>query len=304
MSRRQRRDLDALLRSAPKTSNATVTEARASFAQMFSAPAPDGVTIRDATLGGRPALEFEVDDPTGDRVVLYLHGGGYVIGSPRTHIALAGELARRARTRLVSLDYRLAPEHPFPAAVEDGLAAYRELLQRSEHPADVVLAGDSAGGGLAIATLLAAREAGLPMPAAVVVFSPWADLTLTGASIETKHGIDPIFIRSDFEEYRMHYLGQQDPSAPTASPALTDLTGLPPLLIQVGSNEILLDDAVRLAARAGSDDVDVTLQIWGGLPHVFQHQSGFVDEAGQALDYAARFLSQAHDTERSDRPTP
>lgn len=298
MSRQQRRDLDALLRSpAPKTSNATVAEVRANFAQLFNAPAPEGVTVRDATLGGRPALEFQVDGPTVNTVVLYLHGGLYAIGSPRTHVALAGELARRARMRLVSLDYRLAPEHPFPAAVEDGLAAYRELLQRGEHPADIVLAGDSAGGGLAIATLLAARDAGLPMPAAAAVFSPWTDLTLTGASIETKHGIDPIFVRSDFEEYRTHYLGRQDPSAPTASPALADLAGLPPLLIQVGANELLLDDAVRLAARAGSDDVDVTLQIWGGLPHVFQNRFGFIDEASQALDYAARFLVSDFDRE-------
>ncbi|MFC4118955.1 alpha/beta hydrolase [Nonomuraea zeae] len=301
MSRSQRRDLDALLRSAPKAPDATVAEARASFAQMFNAPAPDGVTVRDATLGGRPALELDPGGQAGDRVLLYLHGGGYVVGSPRTHAALAGELVRRTRTRLVSLDYRLAPEHPFPAAVEDGLAAYRELLQRSAHPDDIALAGDSAGGGLAIATLLAARDEGLPMPAAAVVFSPWTDLTLTGASMESKHGIDPIFVRSDIEEYRRHYLGQQDPSAPTASPALADLTGLPPLLIQAGSNELLLDDAIRLAARAGSDDVDVTLQILGGLPHVFQHQSGFVDEAGQALDDAARFLAQAHDAARAER---
>ncbi|MGW2151263.1 alpha/beta hydrolase [Nonomuraea bangladeshensis] len=290
MSRHQRQALDALLRNAPKSPDATVAEARAGFDQLFQAPAPEGVAVRDVTLGGRPALEFEPADAAAGTVVLYLHGGGYVVGSPRTHLALAGELARRARTRLVSPDYRLAPEHPFPAAVEDGLAAYRELLGQVESPAHVALAGDSAGGGLAIATLLAAREEGLPMPAAVVTFSPWTDLTLSGASIETKLGIDPIFVRSDLEGYRTHYLGEQDPSAPTASPALADLTGLPPLLIQAGSNELLLDDAVRLAARAAAADVDVTLRVWGGLPHVFQHQTALVDEAGEALDDAARFL--------------
>ncbi|MCK2218593.1 alpha/beta hydrolase [Actinomadura sp. ATCC 31491] len=294
MSRRQRHDLDALLRSAPKTAYATVEEARASFDRMFDAPAPDGVTVREGALAGRPALEIEAGDRAGDTVVLYLHGGGYVVGSPRTHAALAGELTRRARTRLVSLDYRLAPEHPFPAAVEDALAAYRELLERGARPAGIALAGDSAGGGLAIATLLAAREAGLPMPAAAVLFSPWADLTLTGDSMETKQGLDPIFDRSDIEGYRAHYLGARDPSAPTASPALADLTGLPPLLVQAGSNELLLDDAVRLAARAAADGVDVTLRVWGGLPHVFQHQYGSVEEAGQALDDAVSFLSRAH----------
>ncbi|QYC41512.1 Monoterpene epsilon-lactone hydrolase [Nonomuraea coxensis DSM 45129] len=291
MSRQQRQALDALLRDAPKSPDATVEEARAGFDQMFQAPAPEGVTVRDTTLGGRPALELDTGDPAA-AVLLYLHGGGYVVGSPRTHLALAGELARRARTRVVSPDYRLAPEHPFPAAVEDGLAAYRELLALSGSPARVALAGDSAGGGLAIATLLAAREEGLPMPAAVVMFSPWTDLTFTGASIDTKHGIDPIFVRSDLEVYRTHYLGRQDPSTPTASPALADLTGLPPLLVQAGSNELLLDDAVLLAARAAAADVDVTLQVWGGLPHVFQHHTALVEEAGQALDDAARFLSR------------
>ncbi|WP_327090194.1 alpha/beta hydrolase [Nonomuraea sp. NBC_01738] len=289
MSQAQRRELDTLLRSAPKSPLPTVAEARAGFAQMFNAPAPDGVTVSETTLGGRPAVEFEVADPGSGRVVLFLHGGGYMIGSPRTHLALAGQLALRARTRLVSLDYRLAPEHPFPAAVEDGLAAYRELVERGE---DVVLAGDSAGGGLAIATLVTAREAGLPMPAAVAVFSPWTDLTLSGASIDGKDGADPIFVRADLEFYRTHYLGDQDPAAPTASPALADLTGLPPLLVQAGSNEVLLDDAVALAARAGADGVDVTLRIWGGLSHVFQHSTGFVDEADESMNEAARFLTQ------------
>ncbi|MFG1613150.1 alpha/beta hydrolase [Nonomuraea wenchangensis] len=290
MSRQQREALDALLRNAPKSPDATVAEARAGFDQMFQAPAPDGVTVRDTTLGGRPALELEPADRAAGTVVLYLHGGGYVVGSPRTHLALAGDLARRARTRLVSPDYRLAPEHPFPAAVEDGLAAYRELLGQAGSPSHIALAGDSAGGGLAIATLLAAREEGLPMPAAVATFSPWTDLTFSGASIETKLGIDPIFVRSDLEGYRTHYLGQQDPAAPKASPALADLAGLPPLLIQAGSNELLLDDAVLLAARAAAADVDVTLRVWGGLPHVFQHHTALVEEAGQALDEAARFL--------------
>lgn len=296
MSRQQRQELDALLRNAPKAQITTVEQARADFAALFDAQAPDGVAVRETTLAGRPALEFTPADVAGDAMVLYLHGGGYVIGSPRTHAALTGELARRARVRIVSLDYRLAPEHPFPAAVDDALAAYRELLDGGTSPAAIALAGDSAGGGLSVATLLAARDAGLPMPAGAVLFSPWTDLTLTGASIEEKLGADPIFARADLEGYRTHYLGAGDPAAPLASPALADLTGLPPLLVQAGSSELLLDDSVRLAGRAAADGVDVTLRVWGGLSHVFQHHTALVEEAGEALDDAARFLAHAYRT--------
>ncbi|MET8867977.1 alpha/beta hydrolase [Nonomuraea sp. NPDC004580] len=303
MSRQQRQDLDDMLRNAPKTAGGTVERARTDFATLFDVPAPDGVTVRDTMLGGRPALELTPAGADGDTVVLFLHGGGYVVGSPRTHAALAGELARRARTRIVSLDYRLAPEHRFPAAVDDGLAAYRELLERGTSPSAIALAGDSAGGGLSVATLLAAREAGLPMPAGAVLFSPWADLTLTGASMEGKLGADPVFVRADIEGYRTHYLGAGDPAAPLASPALADLTGLPPLLVQAGSNELLLDDSVRLAAGAGAAGVDVTLRVWGGLPHVFQHHTALVEEAGQALDDAALFLAHAYRTAAAEPAT-
>jgi acetyl esterase/lipase len=223
--------------------------------------------------------------------LLYLHGGGYVIGSPDTHAGLVGELARRAGLRAMSVDYRLAPEHPFPAAVDDGLAIYRELLAAGTDPQDLVLAGDSAGGGLSIATLLMAREAGLPQPAAVVLFSPWVDLTLAGGSMRSKEDADPIFSEADLRAYVDLYVRAGDRAHPLASPVFADLTGLPPLLVQVGANEVLLDDAVRLAGRAGADDVEVTLEVGPGLPHVFQHHYGHLDEADAALDRAARFLT-------------
>ena len=292
MSRQQREALDALLRSAPRGERRpTVEEQRGGFAGAVTRPASEDVVTRGTVLGGRPALELE---PAGARArgrLLYLHGGGYVVGSPETHAGLVGELARRAGLRTTSVDYRRAPEHPFPAAVDDGLAVYRELLAAGTDPRDLVLAGDSAGGGLSIATLLAARTAGLPQPAAVVVFSPWVDLTLAGASIRSKQDADPIFTEADLRDYADLYLGAADRTQPLASPVFADLAGLPPLLVQVGANELLLDDAVRLAARAGSDDVEVTLEIGPGLPHVFQHHYGRLDEADAALDRAARFLN-------------
>jgi acetyl esterase/lipase len=291
MSRQQREAIDALLRSAPRSQTPpSVEEQRSQFAANISAPAPQGVASRRTVLGGRPALEL-TPQGAGAGHLLYLHGGGYVIGSPETHAGLVGELARRAGLRTTSVDYRLAPEHPFPAAVEDGLAAYRELLAAGIDPHELVVAGDSAGGGLILATLLAARDAGLPLPAAAAVFSPWVDLTVSGASIRTKRDADPIFTEADIRAYADHYVGAGDRSQPLASPLFADLAGFPPLLIQVGANELLLDDAVRLAGRAGADDVEVTLEIGSGLPHVFQHNFGRLDEADDALERAARFFA-------------
>ncbi|MFE2460860.1 alpha/beta hydrolase [Streptomyces sp. NPDC059402] len=292
MSRQQRDALDTLLRSAPRPETPpTPDEQRDGFAAAMTRPVPDGVVTRRTVLGGRPALELEPGTASGRGRLLYLHGGGYVVGSPDTHAGLVGELALRAGLRAVSVDYRLAPEHPFPAAVDDGLAAYRELLATGSDPRDIVVAGDSAGGGLSLATLLAAREAGLPQPAAAVVFSPWTDLTLSGDSIRSKEAADPIFTEADIRAYADLYVGAGDRALPLASPLFGDLSGLPPLLVQVGANEVLLDDAVRLAGRAGADDVEVTLEVGPGLPHVFQHHHGRLEEADAALDRAARFLT-------------
>lgn len=307
MSREQRDALDAMLRSVPRSETRPgVEQQRSGFAAAVTRPAPEGVVTRQTFLGGRPTLELEPAKARDRGRLLYLHGGGYVIGSPRTHAGLVGELARRAGLRAVSVDYRLAPEHPFPAAVDDGLAAYRELLAAGTAPQDLVMAGDSAGGGLVIATLLAAREAGLPQPAAVVVFSPWADLTLAGATIRSKEGADPIFTEADLRAYADLYVGAGDRAHPLVSPVFADLAGLPPLLVQAGANELLLDDAVRLAARAGADDVEVTLEVGSGLPHVFQHHYGVLGEADAALDRAARFLTAHLGTEHpaADRPEP
>ncbi|WP_217240711.1 alpha/beta hydrolase [Streptomyces sp. AC555_RSS877] len=303
MSRSQRDALDAMLRSAPRseTPPPTVAEQRSGFSAALTRPALAGVVTRRTVLGGRPALELEPAEVSGRGRLLYLHGGGYVVGSPDTHEGLVSELARRLGLRALSVDYRLAPEHPFPAAVDDALAAYRELLDAGIDPRDLVIAGDSAGGGLSIATLLAARHAGLPQPAAVVLFSPWVDLTLAGESMRSKQDADPLFIEADLRAFADLYVGAGDRAHPLASPLFADLTGLPPLLVQVGANEVLLDDAVRLAARAGADDVEVTLEVGPGLPHVFQLQYGRLDEADAALDRAAAFLTAYLS---ADRPQP
>ncbi|GAB2485412.1 alpha/beta hydrolase [Promicromonospora xylanilytica] len=271
----------------------SLAELRTFYASFGRMPVPDGTRVTETTLGGVPALDVAVpqaDDGSG--VLLYLHGGGYVIGAARTGVPLAAALAARARLRALSLDYRLAPEHPFPAAVDDALAAYRALLDDTD-PARVVLAGDSAGGGLALATVLAARDAGLPLPAAVATFSGWFDLTLSGPSLTGKESVDPIFDASDIREYAETYLpAGTDARAPLASPVLADLRGLPPLLLQVGTHEVLLDDSTTLAARAAAADVEVTLETYPGSPHVFQHQHGTDPAAARAVDSAAAFLAR------------
>ncbi|MGP3919310.1 alpha/beta hydrolase [Nonomuraea sp. 10N515B] len=234
-----------------------LAEQREQFAAMLTRPLPPNVASSTTTLGGRPALELRIEAPgtTGEDVLLYLHGGGFVVGSPRVTAHLTVALLQHLDGRAVSLDYRLAPEHSFPAASDDCLAAYRELLDAGTDPQRLMIAGDSAGAALAVVTMMRARELGLPMPAAAVLFSPAVDLTLSGASMRSKDGVDPIFTPADLEWYFDQYVAGSDRSAPEASPIFADLTGLPPLLIQVGSSELLLDDAVRLAARAGADEV-------------------------------------------------
>jgi acetyl esterase/lipase len=290
MSKQQRDAIDAALRAEPFSLAQTTGEHRTSFDGWAIRPYPADVAAADVRIGGVAAIELSVAGREADPTVLYFHGGGYVAGSARAGAHLAAELARRAGGRALSVDYRLAPEHPYPAAVEDGLAAYAGLLESGVSPARILVAGDSAGGGLAVATLLAARDQGLPQPAAVAAFSPWADLTRSGASMRTKDGADPLFSYGAMGWYAERYLAAGDRSAPLASPVFAALAGLPPLLIQAGSHEVLLDDAVRLAERAGRDDVAVTLQVAPEGTHVFQLHFGALEEADEALDDVARFF--------------
>jgi acetyl esterase/lipase len=288
-----REELDAALRTEPFDTTMTPAEHRAWFDSFSLGPSPADVTTRETSLGGVPALEISVAGAGDGPTLLYFHGGGYVVGSARARVRLVGDILRRAGGRAVAVEYRLAPEHPFPAAVQDGIAAYEGLLASGVAPEDVVLAGDSAGAGLAVATMLLARDRGLPQPAGAVLFSVWADLTVTGESHVTKAEADPIFTHPDAVRwYADHYLGDGDRRNPLASPVFADLTGLPPLLLQVGSHEVLLSDSLLLAAHASRDDVDVTLEVVAGVPHFFQTEAGELAEADAALDRVANFVRQ------------
>lgn len=295
MSKEQRARIDALLRQPrPDGPPQSVQAMRAGFdALMAQMIVPDAIRTTRTTLGDRPALHVEPDNDPRDGTILYFHGGGWVFGSPETALSLTGHLVAKTGFRSYSLDYRLAPEHPFPAATEDALSAYRALLHSGEDPSTIAFVGDSAGGGLAVTTCLAARDAGLAMPAAIVAFSPGLDATRSGETLDTKAGIDPFFTRERLEHTGAMYLAGADPHQHMLSPALlADLTGFPPMLLQAGTNEVLLDDSTRLAARARAAGVDVILDITADVPHVFQAFAGVLDEADQALDRAAFFLTQ------------
>lgn len=291
MTQQQRQALDDLLRHGPLDIGGDVGEQRAIFHEMItSVPVPDDVTIATGRLGGVPVVTVDTPESDPSAVLLYFHGGAYALGAAADSAGLAADVARRAGARAISVDYRLAPENPFPAAVDDAVAAYRALLDDGTPSSKIAFVGESAGGGLVVAALVALKDAGLPQPSSAVVFSPWADLTLSGASLAGKAEADPALTPQGMLTRARDYLGETDPASPLASPIFADLTGLAPLLVQAGSHEILLDDAVRLAARAAEHDVPVQLQVWAQVPHVFQGFAGLLDEADAALDAAAVFI--------------
>ncbi len=225
------------------------------------------------------------------RALLYLHGGYYLLGSLRSCRNVAGNIAAAARARALVIDYRLAPEHPFPAALEDALSAYDRLLAQETQSRQVTLVGDSAGGGLVLATLLALREQGKPLPAGAVCMSPATDLTLSGESWQTNAKKDVVVSRQIAEQIQPLYLRGVNPCDPLASPLFADLRGLPPLLIQVGSSEVVLSDSTRFAERARQAGVDVTLEVWPGMQHVWQYTASFVPEARQAINRIGEFIT-------------
>jgi len=255
-------------------------------------PPPDGTRERDVVVGGVTAVEFLPSEYDDSRVLFYLHGGAYCIGSPRSHRGLISHLALRSGARAIAPDYRLGPEHAFPAAIDDALAAYRGVIASGVDPARLVVGGDSAGGGLALALLVALRDAGDPLPACAVLLSPWTDLELSGASMTTRAALDPMLNAAAAPEAVSRYLQGANARDPLASPLYADPRGLPPMLIQVGDHEILLDDSVRFAERARAVGVDVTLDIWPEMIHVWQFFAGNVPEADEAIGKLAAFISE------------
>ncbi len=289
MSAQELEQLVGLLRGGPVSFSAPPQEMRPVFEGMLvSLPGDESTVTEERELGGVPGLWMGAE---GARALLYLHGGGYTIGSPLAYREFSTQLARTAGASLFAPDYRLAPEHPHPAALEDALAAYRALLDLGHAADDVVVAGDSAGGGLTLALLVAIRDAGLPLPARAVLFSPWLDLTLSGTSVASKAEADPSLDQAGLAAAAAHYLNGLPAETPAASPLFADLTGLPPLLIEVGEAEILLSDATRLADRAALAGVDITLHVWPGMPHVWGLFAAVLGEGREVIEEAGAFIA-------------
>jgi monoterpene epsilon-lactone hydrolase len=255
---------------------------------------PGGVAIHSARSGGIPGEWIIPQDAPADRALLYMHGGGFVFGSLITHRALIARLANSAGTRAFSVDYRLAPEHPFPAALNDSLAAYRGLVENGIAPNRIVVAGDSAGGTLALSLILSLKKEGAPLPVAAVCISPVTDMLWTGPSMRTKAGIDPIFTEGGASplgtSIHTDYIGSEDSRNPLISPLYGDMHEMPPVLLHVGEDEVLLDDSVRLAERVRAAGGQVELVVWGGLWHVFQVFAPFVPEAAQSIRQIGEFV--------------
>ena len=260
-------------------------ESRAMFEQMIADfPPPQDVSSNAVDGGGIPGEWIAADGADSERTIYWLHGGGYCIGSINTHRSLIAGISAASGARVLAIDYRLAPEHPFPAAVEDAVAGYLWLLSAGVDHARVIIGGDSAGGGLTVATLVALKESGKLLPAAAVCISPWTDLALTGESLVSKAEADPMIAIDGITRARDAYIGTSDPRAPLASPLYADLSGLPPLLIQVGENEVLLDDSTRLAQRAEAAGLDATLEVWPEMIHVWHFFAAVLPDGQQAID--------------------
>jgi acetyl esterase/lipase len=273
----------------------TIDDIRRSFrrTEAWVPPPPRGTHTEIVDAGGVHAQLVATPRSSPERHVLYLHGGAYTVGSPRLYRHFTWRIADTARARVLVIAYRLAPEHPYPAALDDAVAAWQWLLARGADPKEAFIIGDSAGGGLTLATMMKLRDSGLPLPAAAVALSPWTDLALTGASFRDNAASDPMLVASDVPRFAAGYIGGADVRDPYLSPLYGDARGLPPTLIQAGSDEILRDDAVRMAQVMRDAGCAVELQIWPKMPHVWQLLAPVLPEARAALDEIARFLARA-----------
>lgn len=276
--------------------NVPVETARGHFetAARTLLPRAIGVEVEQSELAGVAVDWLRPKNARKDKILFYLHGGAYVIGSRRTHRQLVTHIARAAGVTAVVPEYRLAPEHPFPAAIEDAVAVYKALLEQGYKPEDIVISGDSAGGGLSVATLLALRHAGEPMPAAAALLSPFLDVTASGESAMTRADKDPWFNVSDMAVVARYYCPDESKwRDPLVSPVFANVSGLPPMLIQVGDDEILLSDSTRLAEKLDAAGIDVEIEVWPDMWHVFQMFVGKMPEARQAVAKIGKYIDNA-----------
>lgn len=295
MSVKDRENLAMLLRGENQPLTAPGwAEQRAGLDGMAAAlPPTEGIEAVPAVVGGIKGEWVRGKHvKRNDAAVLYLHGGGYVIGSPKSHRHLCGLLSIESGLPVFSADYRLAPENPFPAAVDDGVAAYKGLLDSGIAPGHLAISGDSAGGGLTVATLLAARDKGLPMPACALPISPWVDLSQGGESHRARAARDPIVKKEGVDAMAAAYLAGRDAKTPLASPLFADLKGLPPMLIQVGSEEALHSDSVALAQKLEAAGVEVSLESWGGMVHVWHIFHPILSEGRDAIARMGTYLKR------------
>jgi acetyl esterase/lipase len=285
--------LIALLRENRMFAGASIESYRASMDSIIeSMPVKEDVRFESVEAGGVPAEWTRVDGTAEDRILLYFHGGGYCVGSPATHRLLVGNLSRTSDALGLSVDYRLAPEHPFPAVLEDAQSAYRHLLDAGFEPNRIVIAGDSAGGGIVAGLQLRLREARMPLPAAAVLISPWLDLTNSAETFRSRADADVMLTKENADRFAAWYLSGADPKTPSASPIFADLAGLPPQLVHVGDAEVLLDDSLTYAKKAKAAGVDVTLEVWDDMIHVFPAFEGFLPQAGESIEKIGKFVKR------------
>jgi len=262
-------------------------ERQSRFAMM-----PANIEVRPVSIGGMYAEKISHHQASNPGAILYLHGGGYTMGSCHTHRALAARVSAASRTPVFLINYRLAPEHPFPGALEDADCAFHYLLEQGLEASKTIIAGDSSGGGLAVALTLLLRDRQEPLPAGIVCISPWLDLTLSGETILSCAETDPLISRETSLFHAGCYVGQHDPRSPLISPVFADLSSFPPMLIQVGEHEILRSDSLRLAEKARQAGVDMTLEVWEGMWHVWHAYGGLIPEAQRAIDRIGAFVEE------------
>ena len=293
MSKAQLEKVIELLTSRERPENPTIEDSREGFEKMMRVVGgKTPASIRQVDAGGVPSELVSAGGASEDTVTLYLHGGGYVIGSPKTHREFARRLSAASQAQVLVIDYRLAPESPFPAPVEDAISAYRWLMSEGYAPERIAIAGDSAGGGLTVAILVSIRDQGLPMPACGVCLSPWVDMEGIRDSMTSRADRDPMVQKEGLVGMAGLYLADADPRSPLAAPMYADLEGLPPLLIQVGASETLFDDAVRLDNKARAAGVETSFEEWDDMIHVWHIFAPMLDEGQKAIERMAEFMRE------------